>query len=153
MGLTTDYAFILNLKSGTGTIHDGGGRVVNFTRINTVAKAITACLVDSEETKNRSVYVSELTMMQNQVVVIVNKIKPSKNGRELKEANISELLQQISENMKAGKKDFRSIMGSTFCLYFGGPDFGMPFPKLENELLGIPKLKESDVEAITGDML
>jgi len=152
MALTTDYAFVLNIKSGTGTIYDGGDRVVNFTRIETVAKAIAACLAHSDETKNRSVYISETTLTQNQIMAIVNKIDPSKDWT-LGEANTVEVAKQVSENVKAGKTDFQSIVGSIFCLYFGGQDYGMPFPKLDNELLGILELSEAEVEAVIVEVM
>jgi hypothetical protein len=146
MSLGTDYAFVLNLKTGTGTIYDGGDRVLNFTRIAAVANAIVACLVHAEETKNRSIYISEIAM------TTVNKIDPNKNWT-LGEANTAELGKQVSESVKAGITDFQSTVGRMFCLYFGGPGYGMPFPKLDNELLGISELSELDVESVIKDVM
>lgn len=136
----------MDLKKGTAIIFDGGNRVVNFTRVDTVAKAIVGVLGHPEETKNRNVYVSEVETTQNDVITLVNEIRAGKEWT-LSEGNTVALEKQAEEASKVENPDQASMLGSLVRMYFGGPDYGMPFLKLDNELLGVRRLSREEFKA------
>lgn len=145
MSLTN--GFVMDLKAGVATIYDGGDRVVNFTTIDTIAKSIVACLVHSEETKNCNIYVSEVATTQNRILALAKMIDPNKEW-VLSEARSVEAEKQADENFRAGRTDLWSLMGSLIRMYFGGPQYGMPFLKLDNKVLGIDEIGEKGLEKV-----
>jgi hypothetical protein len=114
---------LANVKTRKITIYDGGDRVVNLTAIGTIGKGLVAVLQNFEETKNRSVFMSEVALTQNEVIAMANEIDPSKSW-EIDHADTAELERQAVEASKVPNAPMMSMMGSVFRMYFGGPDYG-----------------------------
>jgi nucleoside-diphosphate-sugar epimerase len=115
-----------NIKTGKVTLYDGGDRVVNLTTIGTIAKGLVAVLQNFEETKNRSVFMSEAALTQNEVIAMAKEIDPNKSW-EINHADTTELARQAIEASKLSNPPMMSMMGSVFRMYFGGPDYGQYF--------------------------
>jgi NmrA-like family len=119
--------FIANVKAAKATLKDGGDRLACFTRIGTIAKGLVAVLQHSENTENRSVFMSEVVLTQNKVIAMAKEIDPSKNW-EISHVDTADLEQQAVEASKVPDAPLMSMVGSVFRMYFGGPDYGMFLP-------------------------
>jgi len=155
-GLFLDWGLegdmIVDIRGGKARLYDGGDRVVSFTTTTTIGKAITQILLKPAETKNRGVYVQDIATTQNAIVKIARKVDPGKEW-QLSHADTAELERQAEEAFKAGNPDMMAMVGSVFRMYFGGKEYGSPFSKLDNELLGIEGMGEAQVEALVKDIM
>lgn len=142
--------FFVDVPKREATLWDGGDAIVNFTTIGTIGKAIAQILVHSEETKNRTLYISEIATSQKKVIELAKKLHPTKTWN-LSYANTEVMEKQAEEAAKRGETDLMSIIGSLVRMYFGGPSYGMPFPKLDNELLGVKEFGEKELENVVRD--
>jgi hypothetical protein len=70
--------FLLDLKSGSPRVYDGGDQLCSATTLASAGKAVVGVLEHPEETENRAVYVLDLQTSQNRSLVIVKKIAPEK---------------------------------------------------------------------------
>ena len=112
-----------NVKTGAITLYDGGDRLINLTTIGTIAKGLVAVLQNYENTSNRSVFMSEVTLTQNKVIDIAKQIDPSKSW-EIGYADTAEMEKQAVEASKVPNAPMMSMIGSILRMYFGGPDYG-----------------------------
>ena len=145
LGLQSDM--ILNVKTHRGTIYDDGNTFISTTRLATVGKGIVGCLEHEEETRNRGVYIQDIAISQNKVLEIAKKLDPDAEW-ELEHADTAEMERVAAEVARRKDPDMASMYGSIFRMYFGGAEYGMPFKKLDNELLGIKGMTESDLEEL-----
>ncbi|MCJ1285620.1 hypothetical protein MMC26_004961 [Xylographa opegraphella] len=137
---------ILGVKNRTGTLYDGGKTMISTTTIATVAKGITGCLLQPEETKNRGVYIQDAAISQNKLMELTNKVNPGK--WDLKDASTVELEKQASAAYERKDPNPMSMSGSVFRMYFGGEAYGQPFKKLDNDLFGIKGMSDKEIETM-----
>lgn len=112
-----------DVKNGKATLYDGGDRVVNMTCIGTIGKGLAAVLQKYDETRNRNVFISEVTLTQNKIIAMAKEIDPSKRW-EIDHADTVELEKQAVAASKIPNAPMMSMIGSVFRMYFGGPDYG-----------------------------
>jgi len=150
-GLGLQTGMILDVKAHSGTLYDGGNTIVSTTRLATVGKGIVGCLEHEEETKNRGVYIQDIAISQNKILEIAKKLDPDAQW-DLKHADTAEMEKTAAEAARRKDPDITSMFGSIFRMYFGGEEYGMPFKKLDNELLGIKGMSDSDLEELIKDI-
>lgn len=66
-GIST-FPFLINVKARSAEIFDTGNVAFSTTRTTTVGKAVAATLRNPEETKNRSLYIHDAVITQNQLL-------------------------------------------------------------------------------------
>lgn len=125
-----------------------------MTRLETVARGIVGCLEQEDETKNRGVYIQDVAVSQNKLLAIARKVDPEE-GKEwvLEEKDTAEMERVANEVFEKGGTDVMAMAGSVFRMYFGGEQYGMPFQRLDNELLRIEGMGEEELEGLVRDIM
>ncbi len=150
-GLGLQSGMILDVKTHRGTLYDGGNTVTSTTRLATVGRGIVGCLEHGEETRNRGVYIQDIAISQNKILEIAKKLDPDAQW-ELTHADTAEMEKTAAEAVRRKDPDMTSMFGSIFRMYFGGEEYGMPFKKLDNELLGIKGMSDAELEQLIRDI-
>ncbi|SLM36762.1 hypothetical protein LPUS_06436 [Lasallia pustulata] len=150
-GLFLDWGLeggmIVDVKGRKVRLYDGGDVVVSFSTTDTIARAIVACLMHPEETKNRGVYVQDVATSQYRIVEIARRVDPGSSW-DLKHASTVNLEREAQEAFERKDPNPMSMAGSVFRMYFGGDAYNQPFKKLDNELLGIKGMDDSQLESL-----
>lgn len=137
--------FLLNVKEKKARLFDGGDNKFSATTVATIGKTIVEVFRKPEVTKNRVIKVKDLETSQNQVIAIVNKIKPEGEW-QIEKVDTDALVKDSYERL--GKGDFGATTWTQFLAkaIFGGPAYGGAFEKTDNELLGLKTLSDKEVE-------
>jgi uncharacterized protein YbjT (DUF2867 family) len=139
--------FLLATSAGKPTIYNDGNAVFSSTELSTVGSTVVGVLSHLDETKNRSVYVEDIQITQNQLLAIAKKAAPEKTWEPVFK-NLAEVEKASYDALAKGDYGMGTMVGFILTSIFGGEKYGVPFPKNDNELLGIKGKTEADVEAI-----
>ncbi|KIW37599.1 uncharacterized protein PV06_10242 [Exophiala oligosperma] len=138
-----ERGFMVNLKEHTATIYDGGNVFNSVTTLDTIAEAVVAVIRHPEETKNRHVFVHDAAITQNQLIRISKKI----DGKEWKTTPMSTDHTEKDAYEAVEQGDHMIATLGFIARSCWGPGFGQDFTeKLDNDMLGLPVMKEEDVE-------
>ena len=144
--------FLVDLKSGKPRIYDSGNQLFSSTSLASIGLAVVGVLSHVEETKNRSVYVQDLTTSQNRILEIARKVAPQLKHEPV-HVDTDELLKDLNE--KTAKGDYS--LGTLYQFLHPSllkEGYGGLMEKTDNELLGIPGDKtDADIEAILRKVL
>jgi hypothetical protein len=143
--------FILDVKNHTGTLYDEGLNAFSTTTIPTIVRAIVGCLQHLKETENRGVYIQDAAISQKKLLEIAQRLNPKKEW-QLRYANTEDLERAAMEAVARKDTNMMSLVGAVLRAHFGGEEFGMPFKKLDNELLGIKDMTDDDLEKMIRDV-
>ncbi|KAH8426346.1 aromatic alcohol reductase [Aspergillus melleus] len=141
-GLKT--GFLLNLAGPEAELYDGGDRKISATTLAGVSKGIAGVVRNLDATKNRTVYIREAEITQNQLLKLSKKQLATKvvSTDQLEKDAFAEL-QKPSPNL--GVFAFNLIKRTIF-----GDGYGSQFPaeNVFNDLLGVGSLSEAKLEDI-----
>ncbi|KIW10212.1 hypothetical protein PV08_11173 [Exophiala spinifera] len=141
-----ELGLIVNLKEHTATVYDGGDVPNSVTTLDTIAKAVVAVITHPEETRNRHVFVHDAAVTQNQLMRIATKID-GEAGWDTTPMATADVEERSHKAVEEG--DYTTAMLGFIARACWGPGFGQDFGgKLDNDLLGLPVMKEEDVEAL-----
>ncbi|KAI9035900.1 aromatic alcohol reductase [Aspergillus affinis] len=141
-GLKT--GFLLNLAGPEAELYDGGDRKISATTLAGVGKGIAGVVRNLDATKNRTVYVREAEITQNQLLELSQKQLATKViTTDQLEKNAFAELQKPSPNLDVFALNLikRTIFGDGYGSQF-------PAENLSNDLLGLGSLNEAEVKDI-----
>lgn len=149
-GLERD--FILRVSgSGQPVLYDGGDGVFSATTLATVGDAVVGVLAHPEETRNRTVFVEDAKLTQNQLLRLAKEVAPERDWTP-EHVKIDDLTAKSDRELAEG-----NIGPTTFVNYLFravlDPEYGGNFQKTDNELLGLKGKTEGDVKAILARIL
>ena len=152
VGGFTDFALqrkvIMDFSQYTPIIFNGGDSQFSTTSMPTVGDAVVGVLTHPAETQNRSVYVSEIVVSQNQLLSVAKQIAPSKPWAPV-HVDLDVVVAGATERLAQGQHDLATII-PILLKSIVDPEYGVKFTKNDNELLGIkPKTEEYLVELMT----
>lgn len=143
-GIST-FPFLIDVKGKQVNTYDGGDVPFSTTRVTTVGKAVAASLKNFDETKNRIVKVHDAVITQDQLKALAEKevgspFTAKDNDAKAMEKKAWEDLKDSSVDMMAWYIPFIlvSIWGNS----------GHYWKNADNELLGIPELKGSELDQV-----
>ncbi len=147
-----DVGFIVNPKTHSATIYDGGDLPFSTTMLATVGNAIVSIIAHLGETENRHVYIHDMVLTQNKLIAIVKKL----DGKDWNLTHVESATAK-SEGLIELKKEKPYIMKGLFPLIhisslaegYGG-DFSA---HLDNELLGIEGMGYKELEEVVARYL
>jgi uncharacterized protein YbjT (DUF2867 family) len=144
--------FLIDSKSGSPHIYDGGNKPFSVTTLATVGEAVVGVLNHPEETKNRAVYIQDAVLTQNQLLEIVKKVTPGSEKWTPVPVSTEEAVKVSYERLAKHLYDAETfvpfILRSIFAEEYGGE-----FKNLDNELLGLKGKTDAEVEAIVKSAL
>jgi hypothetical protein len=153
-----ERGFMVNLKDRTATLYDGGDVRCSATRVVTIAKAVVGVLRNLDATKNRHVFVHDVTITQNQLIELANKIGGDGGGKGEESSWTTTSMSTADVERDAYKAleegDLMSATLGFISRACWGQGFGQDFSdKLDNEILGIPVMSEEDIEGMMRNIM
>ncbi|KAH8819836.1 hypothetical protein F5884DRAFT_849129 [Xylogone sp. PMI_703] len=144
--LTTDSA---NRKVD---LIDGGDNRVSATPLDSVGQAIAGILKNLDKTENRTVFVSQVILTQNQVLEIAREVKPEIkwNTSTVLSKN---LLQEALSEFASGEVGQQTVLKLLVSTAFGGEEYGSAYDKTDNSLFGIETLGRDDIKKRIAELL
>ncbi|OAA36318.1 oxidoreductase CipA-like protein [Beauveria brongniartii RCEF 3172] len=134
------HGLLVNLQGPT-TIYDGGDVPVSTNTLAGVGRAVVGTLKHAEKTKNRYVYAEEARVTQNQLLNWSGK----SDQFEPVFAKTEDLEREGFEAFHQSSVDWKNYTPQLIRRAVFGGKFGTAFTKVDNEVLGLSKLSESDL--------
>jgi len=134
----------INFSGPTTPVYDGGDVLFSTTTLGGIGHAVAGVLKHPEETQNRHVYVSEAEVTQNQLLGLADpeqKLQPQPVQTE-------ELERQAYEAVKQPTPDLRIFAVNLIRRAIFGSKYGSLFTTIDNELLGVQRLSEPEIEGL-----
>ncbi|KIW16371.1 hypothetical protein PV08_06422 [Exophiala spinifera] len=145
--------FMVNLKEHTATLYDGGDVTFSATRLATIGKAVIGVINNLEATKNRDIYVHDTAITQNKLIEIARK----RDGRDWTTTTVStaDVEQNAYKSLEKGTpSDLLSASLGFIARACWGSGYGGNFtPKLNNDILGIPVMTQSEIEEMVAGIM
>ena len=138
---------IMNLKEKSITLFDGGDRVFSTTTLPTIGRAVVGVLKHPEQTKNRAVYVQDTAISLKKLAAIGKKATGAEGWKE-SVFPTEELLEQAWAELKKEQPNPGIFMYNFIKATIWGEGYGSHFEKLDNELLGIKQMSDSEVQSL-----
>lgn len=136
--------FLLKLAGPEVDLYDGGDRPFSATTLEGIGKGVSGIIKNLDATKNKTVYISEAEVTQNQLLKFSNKQLATKSvsTEQLEKDGFAEL-EKSSPNVPLLATNFlrRAIFGDGYGGHF-------PAQNLSNKLLGVGRLTEEEVKDI-----
>ncbi|KAK4224022.1 hypothetical protein QBC38DRAFT_486388 [Podospora fimiseda] len=143
--------WLIDLQKKKITLYDGGKREFSSSTLEDIGKAVIGVLKKPEETKNKVVYVESARVTLRELLEKAKKVTETKEEDwNVEDVSVEDLVRKGWEEAKDGKTDqgewvIKFIVASIFGEGYGGLfDEG----KLDNELVGVKRLSEEEVEGI-----
>jgi uncharacterized protein YbjT (DUF2867 family) len=134
----------LDLRKRVFTYVDGGITKFSTTTLATVGKAVVGVLTKPEETNNRAVYVQDAALTLKDLLRLSKEALGEEVWTEVDRGTTEETEKLSYEKLARGQTDMGVMMGFLMSAVFR-EGYGGHFQHLDNELLGIAGLKESDL--------
>ncbi|KAJ6008128.1 oxidoreductase CipA [Penicillium herquei] len=133
--------FILDLKGSVTPIYNGGDVLFSTTTRDGIAQAVLGVLKHPDETKNRPVFVAEAEVSQNQLLQM--------SGRagvvSVESVRTEDLEQRAMDALQRTPPDHHLFAVNMIWRAIFSQDYGNRFVHLDNDLLGVRELDESEV--------
>ncbi|KAH7186055.1 uncharacterized protein B0J16DRAFT_399934 [Fusarium flagelliforme] len=121
-----------------------GNYVMEWTLLESVAKAIVGALKKPAETENLNCYIHSIKKSQNQMVELA-KDALGADGWQIEQGDLKKAFVDAIEALQNGKFDMQAF---TDMIRYGAvsPEFAKPFPEDHNELLGVPTMSDEELK-------
>ncbi|KAK6063759.1 oxidoreductase [Seiridium cupressi] len=136
------HNILLDISKYQPAVFDGGDTTFSSTTMPTVGDAVVGVLTHLAETQNRSVYVSEVVISQNQVLSLAKQIAPNKPWEPV-HVKLGELVAASKEKLAQGHFDLATVL-PLLVQSMVDPEFGGRYDANDNKLLGV-KEKSEDI--------
>ena len=133
-----------DLKKRQITYLDGGITKFSTTTLATVGKAVVGVLTKPEETKNRPVYIQGAALTLKDLFRLSKEALGEEGWTEI-DGGTTEAVEKASyEKLAKGQKNMGVFVGFLMSAIFR-EGYGGHFQQLDNELLGVVEMKESEI--------
>lgn len=146
------FGTLINLKARTLDSYDGGAHPISLTRISTVAKAVVGVLSHPDQTRNRAVYVHDIAIAQKDVLEIARKLAPPAETWTVREVDTAKMEEDAKADIAKGAWSMKVFAAYAVRGSFG-TGYGGHFTKVDNQLLGLELMSESELESLISERL
>lgn len=143
--------FIINLKGKSANLYDGGDRIFSATTLPSIGKAVVGVLKHPEETKNRTVYVQDTATSLKHLTALSKKATGVEGWTETV-VSIDEVLEQAWAELKQPKPNPAIFALNFIKAAIFGEGYGSHFEKLDNDLLGIKELSDTELQGLVDSL-
>jgi uncharacterized protein YbjT (DUF2867 family) len=156
-GLFLDWGLesgiIVNLAQHSAILYNGGNVPFSATNLADVAKAVLGIIQHQAQTANRIIYIQSALITQNDLIQYAKEIDGKgwatvvKNTEELKQESLAELAKGSEADVDG------AMLGFCFVGSFHR-DYGCDFSgHLDNELLGVKEISETDLKDLVKSLM
>ncbi|CAH0043606.1 unnamed protein product [Clonostachys solani] len=145
-----EVGFLIDPGSRTATLYNGGDVPFSVTLLSDIAKAVLGIINNQAETRNRVVYIHSTLTTQNKLIQYA-KEKDDREWTVTTKSTAQVLEESLAELEKAaqGTGDIGAAMIGFSACGMWDPKCGCDFSdRLDNEVLGIRELSESDLKKL-----
>lgn len=143
--------FIMNLRGKSVSLFDGGDRLFSATSLPTIGKAVVGVLTHPEETKNRAVYVQDTATTLKHLTAL-GKTANGAEGWTETVVSIEEMLEQAWAELKKPQPNPANFALPFVKAAIWGEGYGSHFEKLDNDLLGIQELSDTELQGLVDNL-
>jgi hypothetical protein len=139
------------LKQREAEVFDGGKHLSSATTVATIGRGVAAVLRNLEATENRIVYIQDAAVTQNRLLHIAKELTPGDSWIVTQSST-------LDLKAKADEKIARGIFDGQVAVWLikyslWNESFVSAFPKLDNELLGVETISDSELREIVKSAL
>lgn len=138
-----DHDILLPMSNSQVLIYNGGDLPFSATTLPSVGDAVVGVLSHPEETKNRSVYVHEIVITQNQLLALARQAVPNRKFETLA-VDLDEAVAQGGAKLARGEFSMEAVLPFLVRATLE-PGYGGKYEKTDNKLLGIGSKTEQDI--------
>lgn len=146
-----EHGFILKTSDSKPVIVDSGDSVFSTTTLGSVAQAVIGVLTHPDETKNRSVYVKDIDVSQNQLLALAKQIAPERPW-QTEHVQLAPMIAASNERLAKGEINMEVLVPYLWKAVMD-PECHGNFDAVDNELLGIKGKTEKDIIDILTPLL
>ncbi|KAI0198166.1 NAD(P)-binding protein [Astrocystis sublimbata] len=143
--------FVADIKGKSITLWDGGNRVFSTSTLATVGRAVAGVLNHPAETENRTVYVQDTAVSSAQLLETAKRATGS-SGWKGKEVSLDDHVNAGWEELNKPQPNPANFVMNFITAAVWGEGYGAKFEKLDNDLLGIKQMSESDIAELIRDL-
>ncbi|KAF7168900.1 hypothetical protein CNMCM5623_001806 [Aspergillus felis] len=143
--LRTGFSNINIAKKRIDLLNDGT-RVIPWTLLPSVGKAVANALLRANETKNRTCYVCSIMKSQKEVGELAQEAF-GKEGWSVQTQDAAKVLRDAMAQFKAGNVTFE-VIGGMIRWTLTQPESAAGWAKNDNELLGVPTMTDEEVKEL-----
>lgn len=136
---------LLDFGNHIANLIDEGNNRISSTSLPNVGRAIVGILKNFEATKNKVVRTSEVILTQNQVLRIVEGLRPDIKW-DINKVQSSVLLKEGLDGLSAGDFSMPVFLKMVQGTALAGDTYGSAYDETDNKLLGVKELTEEDVK-------
>lgn len=136
----------IDLHNKSASLMDGGDNRVSWTTLDSVGRAVAGALKNPQETENRPVYVQSVAKSCKEMVKHAEAALGSE-GWKVVDVDAEEANQKALADLFAGTFDMQTI-GTMIRYANARPAMASPWPKLDNDLLGVPAMSDEELESL-----
>ncbi|KAH7342522.1 hypothetical protein BKA65DRAFT_430386 [Rhexocercosporidium sp. MPI-PUGE-AT-0058] len=138
--------FIINTKGFKPAIYGSGDQEFSATSLAAVGQAVVGVLDHPVETNNRVTYVEEIALSQNRLLALAKKLTPNRSWEPI-HVDLDAMKATSDARLEQGLFDDETFFPYIYMAGFG-EGYGAKLEKVDNELLGVKRITEADVETI-----
>ncbi|RFU74511.1 hypothetical protein TARUN_7735 [Trichoderma arundinaceum] len=139
-----ETAFLLNPKTHSATVYDGGNLPFSTTTLATISKAVVSIIDCLDATKNRHVYIYDAVVTQNKLIDLAKRI----DGKDWKLTFVDSdaVSKEAHQEYKNANPDVVKGLIPLLHISVLGKGYGGDFSgHSDNELLGIKGMSDEDL--------
>jgi hypothetical protein len=139
-----EFGFLVNPKTHSATIYDGGDLPFSTTTLTTLSKAIVSIINHLDETKNRHVYIHDAVVTQNKLIDLAKNIDGE--DWQLTYVDSSAVSKEAHIEYNKGNPDPTKGLLPLLHISVLAKGYGGDFTThLDNELLGIKGMSDEEL--------
>lgn len=139
--------FVMNVKGKSIDLFDGGDRLFSTTTLASIGKAVAGVLKHPEETKNRAVYVQDTATTMKKLLAMGKKAAGADGWKE-NILSTDELVKQGWVELQKPNPNPDNFVFQFIKAGIWGEGYGSLFENLDNELLGIVEMSDTELQAL-----
>lgn len=138
----------IDLHNRSASLMDGGDNRTVWTMLDSVGQAVAGIMQHPGETENRPVYVSSVVKSCREMLGHAQATLGSDQGAwKFTEVNGQEENQKALGELFSGKANMQTF-GTMIRFANASPYMSSPWPKSDNDLLGVPTMTDGELESL-----
>ncbi|KAK6815483.1 hypothetical protein RU639_008715 [Aspergillus parasiticus] len=140
----------IDLSKRTIALLNDGKVVIAWTTLDSVGKATASALLNPRETENKALYIHSIQKSQREVAAIAQEAL-GKDGWKTTSVDMEKTFAKALEDFRTRQVSFQ-VIGDLIRYGNSRPDYGFPWTKDDNELLGVKALDDEEVKQLIRDI-
>ncbi|KAG5945457.1 hypothetical protein E4U53_006705 [Claviceps sorghi] len=143
--------FVLDTSEYQPVLFDAGDQLFSATTLDTVARGVVAVLARPAETENQAVYLSDVSVSQNELLAVAKQVAPGRPWQP-RHVSLDASVAEAQERLARGIVDYHTVAPYLFRAIFD-PSHRGNFSKTDNDRLGVPAKDKKILHELFAEIL